>query len=208
MALISIKPKFIYIHPFKCAGNSVRKALMSQSGSNYELHGVHCEALDVKTHFYALGNKEFYEDSFKFSFVRNPFDWMVSTYFYIKKAKNHNWHNVTMGMEFPKWLDWYFENHFHTERPYGSNKFITLKEFFTDKEGKIIVDFIGKTENLQNDYEFVCQVLGIKKERVQNINVTIGQLRDSDYQKYYDENSKKLVEKYLGEDLEHFKYRF
>ena len=49
----------------------------------------HEKACDIKR---GLGNS--YEDYFKFSFVRNPYDFLVSLYFFILKAKNHFLHTT------------------------------------------------------------------------------------------------------------------
>lgn len=206
MALIGHKPQFIFIHIFKCAGHSIRWALRELHTG--ELHGVHVEAKDVQQHFIKTGKPAFYEKAFKFTFVRNPYDWMVSTYYYIRKSKIHFMHEEAMSMTYEQWLGWYLDVFHGSERPYGSNKYLTLKEFISDSEGNVIVDYVGKTETIQGSFNDICDAIGIPKVALTKRNVGIGNNRQADYRQYYNDNSKAMIQKAFGEDLDYFEYAF
>ena len=209
MALVSMKYNYIYFHLFKCAGNSIRKVLKITRGT--ELHGVHVEAKDVKKHFEARGIIKQYEDYFKFAFIRNPYNWMISTYFYIKASRIHYEHQRANTMNFQQFLDYYIKVMMTKPYPYGSNKCITLNEFVRDEEGKIIVDYIGKVETLEKDFRAICEKIDFKYYNKEThtlpfINVTGN--RDKGYRQYYNAASKKMVADRFAEDLDYFKYTF
>ena len=66
------------------------------------------------------------------------------------------------------------------------------------------MDFIGKFENLQEDFNKVCDKIGVKRERLPHRKKSIRK----PYRDYYNSNTKKIVENLYGEDIEHFGYRF
>jgi hypothetical protein len=78
------------------------------------------------------------------------------------------------------------------------------KEFFYDGNGNCIVDFIGKLENLDQDFKKICNKIGIEAELPHKNKSK----RKRDYRKYYTEETKKLVEKAFREDIELFYYEF
>jgi len=66
------------------------------------------------------------------------------------------------------------------------------------------VDFIGKYENLESDYLYVCDKLGINSTLLK-INTSN---RDLDYRQYYTDESRCIVGEYYKEDVSLFKYSF
>ena len=73
--MINHKHKFIFIHINKCGGTSIDKVFSGKFRG-------HKKAFDYKK----LNPKEF-ENYFKFTFVRNPWDRVVSFYHYQMKRK-------------------------------------------------------------------------------------------------------------------------
>ena len=78
------------------------------------------------------------------------------------------------------------------------------KDFLYDANGKILVDFIGKFENLQEDFNTICS-------RIQ-INLTALPLANSSkhthYKDYYNKHTKDLIYNAFQKDIEIFKYDF
>ena len=64
--------------------------------------------------------------------------------------------------------------------------------------------FIGKFENLQSDFNKICEIIGIKKEKLPLINNT----NKEDYKSYYTEETKKIIQKAYKKDIEMFNYSF
>lgn len=185
--LISYENKFLFIHLFKTGGSSIKAALKN----------IGDEIGDEKRHITASGIREIYpqefDDFFKFAFVRNPWDWVVSNYFYPLQNEKHELHDYVKS--FNNFED-YVMNHLCEKRT-------KQKDFITDKNGKIIVDFVGRFEKINNDFSKICDKLGIDN-KLPHKNAS----KREDYRKYYNERMKKKVYDTFKEDIELFNYSF
>ena len=143
-----------------------------------------------------VGSKTF-NDYFKFSFTRNPFDKAVSQYFFTKKRprllkklrikKNSTFRTYVLAVLSSK-------THVQWDNQY---KFIYFKN-------ECLADFVGKVENLQEDFNFVCDRIGIPKRQLQHKNKT----NHKHYTEYYDEETREIVAEKYAEDIELFGYQF
>jgi hypothetical protein len=80
---------------------------------------------------------------------------------------------------------------------------VLQKDFVTDSEGEMIVDFVGRYENLSKDFLKVCKIL--------NINASLPHINKSshmNYRSYYSAKTRSLVEENFSEDIELFGYTF
>ncbi len=162
MLLISHSNKFIFIHNYKAAGSSVTSALMGVSAikpSIFSMFNAHPKIYtsDFPHHIKAAALKEripeeMFNTYYKFGFVRNPWDWQVSLYNYMAKEKSHPQHALITGMKnFDEYIDWRINKDLHLQ-----------KEFFYDKEGKLLMDYIGKYETLREDFNKICERIHVK----------------------------------------------
>ncbi len=147
----------------------------------------HAKAHEIKEKL----ENELFNSYFKFSFVRNPFDFLVSLYFYINPAKRHSIHSMVKDMDFKDFVKW----HISVNHP-------CQVDFITDpNDGKMLVDYIGRFETLEKDIAIIRKRLNIKTGgSVKHKNPSIHRLR-KDYKVYYDEESRKLVENHYQRDL-------
>ena len=103
--LISYSHNFIFIHVYKVAGSSIRKALRKYEPVPFRLKriaGISLKKLGIlnaekqfnfknyETHITAKELRErlpekIYNSFFKFALVRNPWDWQVSLYHFMLK---------------------------------------------------------------------------------------------------------------------------
>jgi uncharacterized protein YabN with tetrapyrrole methylase and pyrophosphatase domain len=81
-----------------------------------------------------------------------------------------------------------------------------MKPYLTNNEGKVIVDFIGRFENLQNDYNTICNKLRISKNDLTWDNKS--RYNSDLYKRYYNEESFELVNSIFKEDIEFLGYQF
>lgn len=112
--LISHSHKFIFVHLYKVAGSSIRKALRGcepapvrfKKGMVYLLsryvpktrmlfsnniyYNNHCSTMAIKEQL----PENMFNGYFKFAFVRNPWDWQVSLYHFMLRDKEHSQHDL------------------------------------------------------------------------------------------------------------------
>jgi hypothetical protein len=137
---------------------------------------------------------------FRFAFVGNPWDWLVSRYFHGKRGKKEPVASVeiTEGDILRLW------------RMKGVLRGTTWVNhryqyaFLSDEGGELQVDFVGRFENRQEDFDKVCAHVGIAREKLPMLNNTMHE----PYRCYYDDHTKHLVAELYRKDIEYFGYRF
>lgn len=191
--LLSLRHKFIFIHIYKAAGTSVTHALrpfarepLLRRRSVPKLPD-HITAEELRE---TIG--ELFDRCFKFAFVRNPWDWQVSLYHYMRQTRKHPQHLLVRGMSFEDYIRWRVTEDKHLQ-----------KEFVTDAAGKTIVDFIGRFESLETDFAAICAKVGIAAALPHR-----NRSRHDDYRKYYDAATRELVAEHFRDDVELFGYSF
>ncbi|MBT4870362.1 MAG: sulfotransferase family 2 domain-containing protein [Candidatus Diapherotrites archaeon] len=220
--LISHKKKFVAIAIQKTGSRSIRNALLSFAdifpipANKSSPYYHHTTAQKLKEEFEKQGWN--WEDYFKFAFVRNPWDVLVSHYFY-NKLMAHQWQNKEGKFKDPetdeekKMLDAQGEKctKFITRHPTSKEALKHLAkiikpqyDYLFDTNGNQLVDFIGRFENLQNDFDIICDKLNIQKTKLLYANKS----NHKNYTEYYDEETKKLVEEKFGKDIKKFGYKF
>jgi hypothetical protein len=188
----------IFVHIPKSAGLSVTNSLFGS------ITGSHMKIVEYQTMF---SQKEF-DHFFKFTFVRNPWDRVVSAFIYLKKGgmneNNRTWalENLSAYNDFntfaTKWINKKnIRSHSHFRPQY---QFVCLPG-----KREPAVDFIGYFENLEADYSFVRGKIGTGVE-LRTMNVTSEKQRD--YRSYYSEETKQIVADVYCEDIELFGYDF
>jgi hypothetical protein len=81
--------------------------------------------------------------------------------------------------------------------------FMPQKQWLVNESGELLVEFIGRFENLQQDFDRICQRL--------QVEASLGHAKPSSrgsYRDYYNAQSEALVRKIFAEDIELFGYRF
>lgn len=106
----------------------------------------HSTAYEVKQKF---GDNKFHS-YFKFVFVKNPFDLLVSLYFYLLQSKNHLHHQAVIKMEFNSFLKWHINNAPPLQMDYLADG---------KKNRRLLVDYIGRFETLSDDISVISTEL-------------------------------------------------
>jgi len=95
---------------------------------------------------------------YKFAFVRNPWDWQLSMYHFILKTVDHVRHDEVKAMSgFEEYLEWVIA----TDNPFAMGATKLQTTMLMDEEGHWLVDYVGRYENLVQDFAEVTQYLGI-----------------------------------------------
>ena len=159
-----------------------------------------------------------YKNYYKFAFVRNPYDRIISCFF--DKIKNNdcnehpyiNWvyDNFLTYWNFYAWMSFknFVKEILKIDDRYIDKHLTTQTRLLSDKNWKIIPDFIWRVENLENDYNKILNKIWIENDvKIPRFKKT--NYNDyNNYRDYYDEETKKLVAERYKKDLELFNYEF
>ena len=207
--LLSISHRFIFIHVNKAAGTSMLRSLehlghkpprdpFSKLKSKLHL------ARDYRKRFYSVHTyarqlqkelpREIYDDFFKFAFVRNPWDWLASTYNYLRDTPTHRHHRRVVTMKsFAEYVD------FEIVRDKRSQAAFVCSGDSDD----VIVDFVGRFETLEEDFGSICQRIGIDAS-LPHVNKT----NHGDYRLHYSDVLIEKVGVHWQRDIGLFDYEF
>lgn len=210
--LISYTQRFLFIHIGKAAGSSIQQALekyarvpavsilhrrlvlcgvLNRWGGLYQRvdFGLHVKARTVQRCLPA----KVYAGLFKFAFVRNPWDALVSRYAYLLQQPGHHRHvQIKQMKDFEEYVTWEIRR---------GQQF--QSQWVTDRRGRLIVDFIGRYENLHADFACVCRELGVVAV-LPRVNAS----KHRDYREYYTPQTRALVAQHFQRDIEMFGYDF
>lgn len=215
--LLSHRYRFLFVHIAKTGGTSVRGALqkyrwrdpyylpqfIASKLSGLVRHEVgiklprHCKAITAQE----MLPREFYDSLFKFAFVRNPWDLQVSSYHHIKRERPHL-------LEADESFADFLHRKLDPQRPwqYHIDTSITPQtDYLIDLHGNLIVDFIGRYESLQTDFNTVCDHIGIPRKVLPHKRKATDRAR---YREYYDDETRALVAEHFAADIERLGYEF
>ena len=124
--------------------------------------------------------------------MRNPWDRVVSEYFYGLK-----WHD-RKGIALPPKLSSGFKNYVMSADDWPKKSLICQADFIAGS------DFIGKFENLQEDFNTICDKVGITRKLLPHRNKS----KRKYYHEYYDKEARGAVEERFKKDIEAFNYEY
>ncbi len=185
--------KSIFIHIPKCAGTSIGHALYPDASVGHR---------PVK--WYQDRFPDEYSHYFTYSFTRNPWDRLASAWFYLK--------NRTGNKRDGGWADFLGQyddfNVFVTEWLCSENvskqlHFAPQYLYLVDKFGAVSLDYVGKIENIQADFQSVAQHL-----KSNAILPKLNQSKNKDYRTLYNDRSVERVAEIYKRDIQLFDYCF
>jgi len=168
--------KTIFVHINKTGGSSIEQAMIGE-------HAIPEKHYNVRDYLRRYPAE--FKNYFKFTFIRNPWDKVVSQYFFQKKVKNlkvsfEQFVYKPTGRVFQNQLDW-----------------ITLN-------GEMAVDFVGRFENLQTDFDIVCNKIGHDRLWLPHIHKS----NRRHYSQYYNKETRDYIGRLYSQDVEYFGYKF
>ena len=181
---------FIFIHINKTAGTSIGKAI----------------GLPIKDHLMAteviarIGIDK-WNEAYKFTVVRNPWDKVVSHYEY--RRKKNKTEIASRNISFSDWVAMTYGENKDTFYYNNPRSFQPQVDWLKDIDGKISIDFISKFETINEGFYHIRNVIGL--------DVTLPHLNASSrvtYQSYYNEETRDIVAHWFREDIEEFGYSF
>ena len=188
--IIDHDKKFVFVAVAKTACTSIHRKFGYLEDPTPSIYHMHLKDI--------IKNNPETKDYFKFAFVRNPYDRLVSAYHDFKYSEGHQ-----------SWA-------------YPIQKYRTFKEFALDLsngpckdwihlrpqfeyleiDGTLGCDFVGKFENLEADWRSVLRSINIEYRPLGRYRIG----SHADYESYYDEESRQAIYDLYQKDLEAFGY--
>ena len=183
--------KFIFIHIPKTGGTSIECCLTSNAWDDRDKYCVGEQKLTHITLQQAMEKWPDCRDYFKFTFVRNPWDRLLSSYLHSKKYLKRKHKSLESYIKYGPTHSW-------------STHVEPQTSFIKDWGGLVAMDFIGRFENLKDDFGKVCKKIGVSSELHHHVFRT----EHKHYSEYYDSYLKDYVSKKYREEIEYFNYEF
>lgn len=180
--MISHEHKCIFIHVPRTAGTSIEIAFIGEDMWKSHPNEKHITASQAKDIY-----SEYWDNYFKFSIVRNPWDRVISLY-HFKAFRNINFIADKSLL--------YFLNHY---KPYPHEPNPCSLENMIDEP----LDFIGRFENLSDDFNTICKKLGCDM-----VLPHIQKTCHKHYSEYYDKETRQIVAERYSDDIKRFGYDF
>jgi Sulfotransferase family len=208
--MISHQWSCIFIHIPKTAGSSIEDVIwpnqqrrvpgqlwmgfIDSYRNKYQTGGLqHLFAVHVRQEV----GEEIFRRCYKFSFVRNPWDKVISQFSYMKGRPDLQDY-VGMRQDAP--LAEYLER-------IARRKHVQWEEqvrFLLDETGELLVDFVGRFETLMADAHMVFDRLGLVGVDLPHTNRS----ERGPYQLYYDDECRQRVAEMYRADIERFGYSY
>jgi len=217
--LLSVRYRFLFVHIAKTGGTSVRHALarvrwrdpwypfqyLCSRFSHWSGHRIGAKlprhARIVAAH--ELLPQPFFQSLFKFAFVRNPWDLQVSSYHHLRRERPHL---VAGHRDFKGFMRWKL----NPERPYQFHIDTSIQpqmDYLVGLDGTLLVDFVGRYENLEADYRTIGRRIGFR--RIPRLpHRRRARDRGEDFRAYYDDATAEAVGRHFQRDIDGFGYRF
>jgi len=203
--IVSTLKGFAFIHIQKAAGKSVTEDLKRPLWLPRKMGGTHCTALEGRD---VLGERK-WNRLYSFTFVRNPWDRMVSWWAMIdsKRGRPHGLKLWTYVQENASTFEEFLVNCTEEIHDRDGIKSLTRNQidYCIDESGEEIVDYIGRFENFEEDYFAVLEHLKARRRPLQHI--THGSSH-AHYSEYYDDALRDLVGERFRRDIDRFGYQF
>jgi hypothetical protein len=191
----------IFVHIPKTAGVSVCQSLFGN------LAGSH---VSMPTYQLVFSKSEF-ERYFKFTFVRNPWDRVLSAYNFLKKGgmneQDRRWakSNLIPYQSFEEFIK------VGLSKP-NVQKFKHFRpqyNFLSIPNGQELpVDFLGFFENIQDDFQYVASTLEIGNNLVLKRMNASSPGQKLDFRDFYTDSTRSIVAEVYKNDIDAFGYNF
>lgn len=225
--ILSHKHKFVFICNGKTATSSMEAVLEPyHEGEQFEVNvpglyaGKHIPPAPLK----ALLGTDIWNEYFTFCFVRNPWDWFVSQFFWNWKPGTVSFSDMLFSPIYAlrrykrirqrrkriEGLTQFTEadiidtyNLLRTYRGIYQADSLFQYNYVHDSNGSKIVDFVGRFESVEEDFQVAMDKIGIN-EKLPHRNAT----DHKSYRSYYTKKTRCLIAEKYSIDVNYFDYDF
>ena len=210
--MISHDKKCIFIHIPKCGGTSIEDVIwpkdqgrtendlwmgfVNRFENKYQTGGLqHLLARQVREEV----GPDVFSDYYKFAFVRNPWDRIVSQFAYMQQRPDlMDYLGMTAETEFKAYLD--------LIRLKEHVQWMSQVRFLLDQDGSVLVDRIGRLESFNEDCAQIFAALGLTLDQLPG---HANRSKRHSFRYYYsDRESIDMVADLFAEDVDYLGYEF
>lgn len=198
---------FIFIHIPKNGGTSIESSFIPDAiDRDKYIYGKSHLQLDNKAHLKICHLKMEYpslnfDEYFKFTFVRNPWSRVVSSFFHTQKIHRGDLRSfLSLSDKFT--FKEFVVSLKNSEKPHPH--YDDQFSFIINSNQQQCLDYIGRLETFQHDFDIICKKIGIPAQRLPHVNKT----KHTHYTEYYDNETKQIVAEKYAKDIEYFGYEF
>jgi hypothetical protein len=208
--MINHRYKCIYIHLQATAGTYIERLICKDDWINIDSKSKHLTARQTQSLY-----KEYWNDYFKFSFIRNPWARHLSlskfllsngikkfepvTELYKKINSSNNFYEQAISFYKEKY-NYPLTQEYHLTQP-DPEEAKTSNSVY-ENILNLPIDFIGQFENLDEDLSFVFNKLKI------NEKVSFNKKNCYKYKDYYNKTTKEMIEDLYKYDIKKYNYLF
>jgi len=187
--------KSIFVHIPKCAGVSINKTIYGN------LAGGHT-TLDEYLNVF---EPDCIANYFKFTVVRNPWDRVVSAYFFLRSGGFGNANDIRFSEEFSRTNNFadFVRKSVSKTNIWQWHHFRPQYHYMLEKRGKVHLDFVAFLENIDSDFVYIVDRMGLDRALTKS-----NKGHHSSYMDYYDEESRNIVAEVYAEDIRMLGYNF
>ena len=154
-----------------------------------------------------------YRNYFKFGFVRNPWDRIVSCYFNkfrkggpaLGLPDDEIDVELYPGMPFAEFVEAVHAIPDESSNPHFKSQHTV---FCPRGDGVVLADFVGRFEDLASDFDIVTRKIGVDGEIELPHKLRNKRREGRSYAEFYDDRLRRLVHERFRDDVEIFEYSF
>ena len=208
---ISHKHKYLYFVVPKCASKTIRLSLGQYTDIGYPKPSPLGQHITIND-FFKSNYFDLFEQYFKFTFVRNPYEKLYSSFMQdIHAWQSYKiWHSVkkdiflSIGENFNRYMQEYvYESDIKSDWDYIH--FCPMHEFATI-DNELCLDWFGKAENIENDLQELSKLLNLDIKKHQDANIRSKPSTNVKYLDKYTRETITLVNEIYSKDFELFSY--
>jgi hypothetical protein len=204
--------KIIFVHIPKTGGSSVEKTLGRRLEKGWrkkeeslmgwdrinKIWKQHLTCREMLVMGYI--DPSVFNSYFKFTFVRNPWERLVSEYMWKRHKRFDTFKTFIEALG-----TWAPAKAWSTRRGRcEAFQHLRPQTDFVSVGNESPVDFIGRFENLQGDFNVICDRIGIEKLELRHDK----KMEHGAYWEYYDESTQEIVARMYADEIDYFEYVF
>ena len=188
---VNVRTGVLFVHVPKCAGTTIIRQIPLAHGHR-------------SAEFFLWRDPVLFERCFTFGFVRNPYDRLVSAFHYLRSDKTSVRDGEFGRRAVGQYADFreFVADLAHARarwRCLGWVHFLPQSYYLCDRHGKILVDYVGRTETFSEDLDRINEKTGLGLGNIRERAV-----ERSSWRAFYSDATARLVEEIYAEDFEIF----